>query len=492
MRLLLGENGSVFVLRNNTCPNETVLQKLEKTAFAEILSTPKNFPDIDFFNTLMLSVEVPARRVNIENSKYINNLTKPVTIPANTADRIFVGKPVDINLSAISPFVNRIGITLERQDIYAHVNWDEQENRIILKDKKGEEIELSLADTDGKRITFFNEILSFSLQDYKKILETEQSIASAYEQKKGEYTYWDISHQVTSKLSDKDYFMYQTYANNKERDNLLNKVIAHEIKHIRDDLIIENRSLKPDSRNLSVEDEHQREIDKEKSAYLEEMFVCINEYLQQGDYNNLKLFGEEHNWILKSIFNKSPQEINKVLSNHKFLVSTALDKWNKSYSEVYGEQVSSICAYNARRRPLCKKEDENRKEYFLHKSILYSFRLYNPITHKYEQKDLSSCVADSSQQISRDFATNINLCKCLIKKRQADRLEEVENGEINEGLVVEATKMSRDYFSNSAVLQSKYNYVEGSLPNTIALRLNSMGDSQSLKNFKPVANRYTK
>lgn len=434
MKLLCRKNGSIIALKGNPILSDEDLEQYQKP-----LSEVLKYKGVDLANSLMLSIEVPQRCINLENSVFTNNLNCPFQTPVIAKGEILVNNFKNIADEIIPPFASKIGIQIKRADHIYRVSYNETENCIDYFNQQGEEEEgVGCAHVIGNEITINNEVLIYSEKDYSLIRSSEQKVLERMHQQNAEPISRTEAEELTlDELPDKEYFLFKIFLENHKRNAEIPKSLIHEIKHIRTAFSLENRSQKINTKRLQIADMLRCEIDDEKTAGLEETFSSINTYLEKGDYKDYSAFGESEKWLVSLISNKSPIEINEILGNHKAIVKAAGYLWNKKRFPEYKQQVEKVGLYNIRRAPLSPSEDKDRSEYILRHSMMYSFSLFNPQTKKYEQKDLSA-FADTEIEIEKVFATTINLGKNIMKKRLQARREGIENGELDPELVHEA------------------------------------------------------
>lgn len=474
MKLVLGLNGSVLALRGFPNLSKEDIQKYEQISFDHIRENHRSFPEVDYFNSAMLDVEVPSRSVNFSNLQYSSNLNKELPCNLDTPNIKHINHSQLIQDDEVPNIIKNLGLSLRKENVYTHMEWNEKEQDVILRDENGEETSFSnLGIANDSEIVLYDEILCLSNKDYKTI----NSIISAINNKATSET----SASILKKLPIGDILLYAKYTKYKNNCLSRKKVIFHELKHIKSQLLVENRELKPNSKRLSVEDIYRINVEDERSAYLEETMSSISQYLQKGKYEDFSMFTKEDSWLVKTLKQQSPQNIEEKLCDYNYIVNETLKNWDNDYASKYHAPMIEHCTYQARSCPLSKEEDKNRSEFFLQRSIMYSTQVFNPKTKKHEIKDLSKFIKNDIEIDNKVVEDIINPCKKIIKNRKKDRNDSKDIGEVDEAIIVEARDMSRKYFTKCAIRQKAYNTLENDLPEDVVSRLNNLKDKVTSK-----------
>ncbi len=162
-------------------------------------------------------------------------------------------------------------------------------------------------------------------------------------------------------------------------------IFIHEFHHLRNKVLVENRSLHPKSLALNAADLYNIQVEDERSASLAVTIFRLSRYWKNKSWNEL-LSKEPCFEVLKD----RPQEVREnLLKNMEFVVNLKLKHWTENELERhYPKFVSNLPLIEAR-NSIAKGEDVERREYFRQRSVMYSFYIYNPDSGKFELRNLS-------------------------------------------------------------------------------------------------------
>ena len=265
----------MFVLK----PYQTLKNK--NYTLKRVFEAAAAYPELDVAATKVLSHEIPPRQVNIDKDNYINELNKPLPNIQVSADKVLLNSFPHISDDFISDFAKKAGLHFRRID--------------------GKNVDIpSLGLFCDNEIQIMNEIISLNKDDYLAAQKNEQAIR-ALEKNDPELTYWDAKEKVLATKSLKEQKLYQVYERAMQKENRVKRTILHEIKHFKNNFLIESRQYKSDSKNLSVNNLFNRCIDDERSASFEELISQINEYLEQEKYNDFSMFGEDAKTLVQTL-----------------------------------------------------------------------------------------------------------------------------------------------------------------------------------------------
>lgn len=445
--IFVGTNGELFVLK----PYQALKNK--NYALKQVLTTPAGYPEIDISSTKALSLEIPPRRVNLDRDNYLNELNKPLPNIQLGADKVLFNSFPHISDEFISEFAQKAGLQFRRQDVYNHAEFDDATQNIKYTNQEGKPVNIDAQGLSYENcIWITNEIISLNKNDYLTAQKNEKEIRDL-EKANPLLTYWDAKDQVLAQKSLKEQKLYNVYERALMKDNEVKRTILHEIKHFKTKFLLESRQYKKGSKNLSVKNLFNLCIDDERSASFEELIYSINTYLEQEKYEDYSMFGAPAKSLvqyLKKINAKKEltdeekkQKIVKYFSNLPRLMSFTYIQWNDELPK-YIEDFSGIVKEEAEQLPYLKETEQNNEEYFQQRSIIYSYRIYNPETKKYDYHDLSQQLYG---QVERDEKL-VNVCEhpeVLSEYINVDKVFQKEIAEINKLLKLKRVRESLDF-----------------------------------------------
>ncbi len=390
--IFVGDNGELFVLK----PYQTLKNK--NYTLKQVFEAAAAYPELDVAATKVLSHEIPPRQVNIDKDNYINELNKPLPNIQVSADKVLLNSFPHISDDFISDFAKKAGLHFRRIDIYNHAEFNEKTQKVEYKNQQGKNVDIpSLGLFCDNEIQIMNEIISLNREDYYAAQRNEQAIR-ALEKNDPELTYWDAKEKVLATKSLKEQKLYQVYERAMQKENRVKRTILHEIKHFKNNFLIESRQYKEGYKNLSVNNLFNRCIDDERSASFEELLYQMNTYLEQEKYDDFSMFGEDAKTLVQNLKHinakkditdaEKKNKIVKFLTNYPKLMSFNYIQWN-DFLAGYSDDFGRIVKEDVERLPYLRETEQNNEEYFKQRSIIYSYRVYNPETKKYEYQDLS-------------------------------------------------------------------------------------------------------
>ncbi len=471
--VFVGQNGELFVLKN--------YQKIREKDYelSKVLLFPTKFPELDIEATKVLSQEVPPRHINIDKDEYINELNKPFPNIKIGSDKVLLNNFPEISDAFISEFAQKAGLQFRREDVYNHAQFNEKTQKIDYLNEKGQEVEIpSVGSFIDNEITIVNEIISLNKEDYKTAQKNEAAI-KALEAAEPELTYWEAKEKIFSQLSLKEQKLYDVYERGKNKEHEIKKTLLHEIKHFKNNFLLESRQYKDDYKNLSIKNLFNRCIDDERSATFEEMLYEVNTYLEQGKDDDYSMFSQESKFIvkkLKSINNQEEksteakrEEIIKILTNSAKLMSLNYIQWTKHLEE-YAEEFNNIVREDVEKMPYLRETETANEEYFKQRSIIYSYRVYNPETKKYEYQDLSKMLYSQNNgksekvdvrthpealadyiNVDKRFQKEINDINKILKLKRVR--ESLSYKKFDKGILYQGKKLSKQWFRKSYASQ---------------------------------------
>lgn len=174
----------------------------------------------------------------------------------------------------------------------------------------------------------------------------------------------------------------------KEEKNL---TLVHELKHIKNNLLVTHRMLRDDYHALSAENMYKQRIEDERTASIAELIYAINKYQKCGNYKDFSAFMGYFDWIANDINGKNEKEIQSYFKDIPAIVNKHLHYWTKSVLKDYSESAIEDATYYAKLNSLAL-DDVDDKEYDMQRSLMYTFNIYNPETKKEEIVNLAKYV----------------------------------------------------------------------------------------------------
>lgn len=144
----------------------------------------------------------------------------------------------------------------------------------------------------------------------------------------------------------------------------------HELKHFKNNLLLESRSYKESAKNLTLENIFNKDIDDERSATFEETLYALNTYLQQENYRDFSMFAENDRLLVSALKTKlakpdiseqeKEQNIRSLATDYPKLMNLNYILWNNE-AEDYRESLAGIALEDAEKQPLFKETEKTTK-----------------------------------------------------------------------------------------------------------------------------------
>ncbi len=423
MDVVAGKNGSFFVVkrevdawtaaklaeisfdefcRYNAWSTMKKISKLNGQQYAAQNSlqfyTLENFEriaaDVDFKATqdLVFFIETEVGREQLEDEfeiRIINsgNFKNAFAYPAPKEVAGVLTDPVVLRDKDIPPLLKKTGISIKRSVLSNFVKWNSVMYRVDISPATSEIKKIS---AHGSEIMIGEYCYIFNSDDWNYIKRIDNELNRRMKAKKSwfvrEKTPNEIFVEVIRKFCKdrKSQIMYsclyKTYAELRDTHADYRSVMVHEYHHLKNRILLENRCLKPNSKALLAADCYYILVEDERSAHLAVTLDRIDRYWHDHDWDALAR-KEQCFAVLAS---RSEAERNRLLSNLDFVVNTKLKYWTDYNLDAHYEKLVQRLQWLLRFSSVAKGLDELRKEYVLMRSMLYSFRVYNPYTGKYK------------------------------------------------------------------------------------------------------------
>ena len=312
--------------------------------------------------------------------------------------------------------LKRIGSTVERSPAYHNVRW----NSVTYKtDVIPEQPKVRKSLIYGSNIIISENCYKFAPEDWNLIQKID---AEFNKEKDSRQKLWyrfnkpeaEILNDVITKLC-KDSQLHPVMC-----ESIYNKFIelkntyadymgmlVHEFHRLRNLILLQNRTLKPDVKALSASDVYYIMVENERSAQLAVTIDRLNHYWHDRDWENL-LAKEPCFEVLKS---RSEADRNRLLANLDFITNIKLKYWTENFLEQHNPKIAASLRILQKYSSIAKGMDGDRKEFILMRSMLYTYYVYNPQTKKYKMRGLD-------KYIKVDIPVSEGAIKHIIRKTQ--------------------------------------------------------------------------
>lgn len=334
-----------------------------------------------------------------------------------------------------------VGISIKRETLSHFVKWSSVTYKVDIVPARKQSYRSRF---DNKSIAVVENCYVFEPDDWKNIKKIEQTFIKEkvkrkkswfLKEKPDDVLLDDILHKL---FKEKELIKYGAlYAAYREIRRIRNDYIGsfiHSFHHFRNKILIDNRCLHPKSVALSAQDMYNILVEDERSAAFAVTVYRLSRYWQNGNWN--ELLSKEPCF---AILAERPQEMrDNLLKNMEFVLNVKLKYWTEHELERHYPKFVGLLPALEARNSIAKGEDENRREYLLQRSLMYSFYIYNPDSGKFELHNLSRNI---KIDIPADRYIQENIIKkaqyYIDRKRSAKRFLLTKNG-ISETLVRKA------------------------------------------------------
>ena len=404
--------------------------------------------EFDKKNTDFVSTELAYYDYFKKPEEYSNGL-KDNDYPARVKKENTIHFDDRVADSDVPEVVKNIGFKIEPIDEFYDVFYNESTGKYEVKDFK---TRLATVFHAEKRMELVRNHFRFEEDDYKKL----PGMIAGFEKEKATNPRLDALSYAATITNDKDRNLFYFYSDGLYNSEHRKALLAHEFKHIKNHIFLNGRALKKGAKILTVENLYKLNVEDERSAYIEQMFDCVNAYLKKGDYADFSMFDGDNMDIANKLRSLPDNEQRKRFACD---VPQLLEmKWkdfertHRKFYDVTVKQFAKNVTTVVDSGAIFGPEDTDSKEYLLLRSLYYRFKIYNPDSGKEEYSDLSSL-------IKGDYEVKIpdEVQKDLIepmKKRMVERREEydkeITKKNINPRLLEVAKRLVRDNVETSS------------------------------------------
>lgn len=423
-------NFTDFFNRYNSYLSSVSVSSFEKELFSQL----------DADNTNFLEVEIAHPNLDKQINNYKNDLNTN-NYPAYIANQPNVLHfDNSIPDTEIPPLIKNLGFNIEAQDNVYDVVFDAAKNEYKVKDFN---LRRATVYNKERKINFVRNHFRFPPQEFKTITKLIDSWNKAHQK----WPFLNIYHFLPKITDAKARSLFKIYAD--EYSIVSHRVLSlkHELTHIKNEALLAGAGLKKSAKRLSVEDYYRLQVEDERSAYLSQVVNAANMYVQKGDPNDTSMFDGESRKLVKTLRTLPEDKRFELVRKPEVLLETAFNAFEQNHRKNYdAKQFKKNMNLEMQKVPLSAPLDNDRSEYFLYRSLLYRFRLYNPQTKAFEETNFTPYITSAQEVcINDDNRKNIiEPCEQKLTRRLAEYNRDVSRGKINADLVPLAKSIMLD------------------------------------------------
>ncbi len=288
-----------------------------------------------------------------------------------------------------------IGIAIKRETLSHYVRW----NTVTLK------VDVIPAQKINYRSRFDNHSIvvvencySFEPLDWKNIKKVEQTFNKEKLKRKNSWFRKEIpDNELLEEILQtmfrntelKKYrAMYEAYREiRKLRYDYVSDFI-HSFHRFRNKILIDNRCLHAKSVALSAPDMYNILVEDERSSAFAVTIYHLSRYWQDKNWDHL--LAKEP--CLQVLADRTVDVRDNLLKNMDFVLNLKLKHWTENELRAHYDYFTEALPAFEARNSVAKGEDNNRSEFYLQRSLMYSFYIYNPDMQKFELKNLNHLI----------------------------------------------------------------------------------------------------
>lgn len=404
------------------------------------------FSKVDSQNTDFLEKEIAHGNIQKCSAEYLNELDKNILPPSieNAPNTIHFDNAIPN--TEVPRLIQNLGYKIEAHDDVYPVVYNAEKQKYEIKNFK---LRRATVYQSIKKIEFVRNHFSFAPDDYKT-LKRLIIIANREVQRNSGRS----PEQVFP--DPKERSLYKVYM--EEKSNVRHRFLTlnHELVHIKNNVLSSGLNLKKSAKRLSVEDYYRLQVEDERSAYLSQIINAVNDYLKKGNPSDFSSFDNEAIELLIGMASVPEDKRFEYVQNPENLIKCSFKHFEKYHRKSYDKgQFQKNMLIDMQKVPLSLDEDVDRKEFLLNRSLFYRFKLYNPQTRAYEEKNFSSYIKPEDEVKINDNVRRriIEPCSQKLLTRMAEYKSKVNSGEINPNLVDEAKAIMRDNMHKPRFIQ---------------------------------------
>lgn len=397
------------------------------------------FYHLDAENTPFLEAEISHGNLRKQPHRYVNELNEN-NYSSGVMQPNTIHFDYRISDSDIPPLIKELGYQIKAQDNIYRVEYDNATNSYVVKNFN---IRRATVFNVKKEISFVRNHFTLPPAEY----QTMQRLIKSWDKYRQRYPQKNINDFMDTIGNDREQSLFSIYANeyNLSSHRLLS--INHELTHVKNNILLVGRNLKQSAKRLSVEDYYRMEVEDERSAYLSQVVNAANIYLQKGNPDDFSMFDNEAKDLVFDMLRMPAEERFAYIQNPQVMLDAAFKSFEATHRQNYdSRQFKNNMNIKMKNVPLSALPDSDRKEFFLCRSLLYVFRIYNPQTQTFEEKNLSDYIKpeDEIRISDKNRREIIEPCRHELLNRLRDYTSKCRSGTINPQLVDEAKALMRD------------------------------------------------
>lgn len=404
------------------------------------------FSKVDSQNTDFLEQEIAHGNIQKCYGEYSNELDTNILPPSieNAPNTIHFDNAIPN--SEVPRLIQNLGYKIEAHDDVYPVVYNEDKQKYEIKNFK---LRRATVYQTIKKIEFVRNHFSFTPDDYNT-LKRLIIIANREIQRNSGRSLEQVFPDPKKRS------LYKIYM--EEKSNVQHRFLTlnHELVHIKNNVLSSGLNLKKSAKRLSVEDYYRLQVEDERSAYLSQIISAVNEYLKKGNPSDFSSFDNEAMELLIEVASVPKDKRFEYVQNPENLIKCSFKHFEKYHRKSYDKgQFQKNMLIDMQKVPLSLDEDVDRKEFLLNRSLFYRFKLYNPQTRAYEEKNFSSYIKPEDEVKINDNVRRriIEPCSQKLLTRMAEYKSKVNSGEINPNLVDEAKAIMRDNMHKPRFIQ---------------------------------------
>ena len=414
--------------------------------------------DVDntnFINKEIFRMDLRKQQYNYENKVSTDNI--PAHIRSKPRTLHFDSHIDDME---ISPLIKNLGFQIEPEDNLYDVYFDNVSQKYDIRDFSKRRASVN---TDKRKIILVRNHFTFPPAEYI----TMQRLIASWERNKRNNPTLSVFQFVSSIRDSRERSLFNIYANEYNIVNHRLLILKHELTHIKNNALMSGLSLKDTEKRMSVEDYYRLEVDDERSAYLSQIINAVNVYMKNGNLDDFTMFDIEAKELVRTVSGLPRGQRLQYVQNLPVLLDVAFKSFERNHHKDYdSQQFKDNLLIRMEKVPLSVSSDDDRKEFFLRRSLLYRYKLYNPQTGAYEEKNLASLIRPEQEvKIDADARQNIIIpSQQKLSRRLTEYNRDKSRGIINPELVPEAKRLMRDNLHNPRFINQINGLEISSLP----------------------------
>lgn len=315
-------------------------------------------------------------------SYFVNDTDKETPETTIQNDYVYVGPSYSVKSEKIPLLLKKAGLKIKRNQLIAYLapdNDPEHPYKLVKRDGAPFETEDATNNfANEMNIEIYDDVLALRKEEYNTYLRVKEGLANG---KYSEFSKRDISLWA---LTD-------TFINRQEKQD----VVFHEIRHAQNCLILYDYLFDNPDCKLSCADIFKQNQDNELSAKIAEAIQAINTYNTSKNKNDLSVF-ESSCLLQKLLYDKSVEERKRLLSNIPSIIREICMYWYRNFFAAYMPQFIENLEIELKKIPLNHLvQESDGTAYKEIRKRMFTYRVYNANTGKYENMDLSGYVFEA-------------------------------------------------------------------------------------------------